>query len=73
MVVFSPLKLILSVLREICAQTLATTMWLRLVIKLKVIVIVSVETGSNPYGNFAEIKAFDLSMDPCKQSGPAKF
>lgn len=48
-------------------------MWLRLVIKLKVIVSVSVETGSNPYGNLAEIKAFDLSMDPCRESGPAKF
>ena len=51
----------------------ASTMWLRLVIKLKVIVPVSVETGSNPYGNLPEIKAFDLSMDPSRQSGPAKF
>lgn len=51
----------------------ARTMWLGLVIKLKVIVTVSVETGGNPYGNFAEIKAFDLGVDPCRESGPAKF
>lgn len=48
-------------------------MWMSVVIKLKVIVTVSVETGSNPYGNLAEIKAFDLSLDPCRQSGAAKF
>lgn len=51
----------------------ANKMWLRLVIKLQVIVRVSVETGSNPYGNHAEIKAFDLSVDPCRHSGPAEF
>lgn len=51
----------------------ANRMWLRLVIKLQVIVRVSVETGSNPCGNHAEIKAFDLGMDPCRQSGPAEF
>lgn len=48
-------------------------MWLGLVIKLKVIVTVSIETGSNPYENFAKIKAFDLGVDPCRKSGPAKF
>lgn len=31
---------------------------------------VSIETGSNPYGNLVEIKTFDLSMDPGTQSGP---
>lgn len=51
----------------------ANKMWLRLVIKLQVIVRVSVETGSNPYGNHAEIKAFDLSVDPCRHSWPAEF
>lgn len=40
-----------------------STMQLGLVIKLKVIVTVSVETASNPYGSLAEIKAFDLSVD----------
>lgn len=53
------------------AQTQASPMWLRLVIKLKV--IVPVETARFPYGLPPEIKAFDLSMDPCRQSGPAKF
>lgn len=46
-------------------------MWLRLVIKVQVMVRVSIETGSNPYGDLVEIKTFDLSMDPGgTQSGP---
>lgn len=40
-----------------------STMWLRLVIKLKVIVTVSIETASNLCGNLPVIKAFDISMD----------
>lgn len=51
----------------------ARTMWLGLVIKLKVIVTVSVETASNPYGNFAEIKAFDLGVDPCRSQEQQSF
>lgn len=48
-----------------------STMSLSLVIKLQVIVRVSIETGSNPYGNLTEIKTFDLSMDRVIQSVPA--
>lgn len=49
------------------------TIRLRLVIKLKVIVTVSVETGSNSYGNLAEIKESDLNMDLGGVSGQIKF
>lgn len=33
-------------------------------IKLEVIPKVSIETSANPYGTLAEIKTFDLSIDP---------
>lgn len=33
-------------------------------IKLEVIAKVSIETAANPYGTLAEIKTFDLSIDP---------
>lgn len=43
-----------------CAKRQSNMRWLRLVIKRKVIVTVSVETDSNPYGNLAETEAFNL-------------